>query len=252
MRFFLDLSYWGTNYNGWQNQQKQKNTRCVQRVIEQSIFTLTRTVHELVGCGRTDTGVHAIHYIAHTDSNEELDNPKFLYKLNNILPEDIVIHVIRKTHEKAHARFDALSRSYVYKLHLEKSPFPDLSFLYTYKIPDLEVLNKAVELLLDYRDFNSFCKTRTDVKTTLCNIESAYWIKNDSNEFEFHIKADRFLRGMIRLIVGMCLDVDRNKLTLDDVKKALDKKERLPRNWSVPAIGLFLCDIKYPEEIYKL
>jgi tRNA pseudouridine38-40 synthase len=252
MRFFIDLSYCGTNFNGWQNQEKQKHTRCVQQVIEEAFFIVTRVTHEITGCGRTDTGVHAIHYIAHTDSEIALDNTKLLHKLNQILPDDIIIHKIRKTKVNVHARFDAVSRSYVYKLHIEKTPFPVLSYLYTYKIPDLTELNKAANLLLNYQDFNSFCKTKTDVKTTLCKIESALWKMNDNNEFEFHITSDRFLRGMIRLIVGMCLDVDRNKLTLDDVRKSLEKKERLPRNWSVPAIGLFLCDIKYPEDIYTL
>jgi tRNA pseudouridine38-40 synthase len=172
-----------------------------------------------------------------------------LVKINTLLPEDIVIHDIFKVKDSAHARFDAVSRSYSYHIHLSKSPFPELSFHYFYKKPQLHILNEAAGLLLKYQDFNTFCKTKTDVTSTICNITKANWIMIDEDHLEFQISADRFLRGMVRLITGMCLDVDRGKLNLDEVRYALENKSRLPRHWSVPALGLFLKDIEYPDTI---
>ncbi|MFZ1705177.1 MAG: tRNA pseudouridine(38-40) synthase TruA [Saprospiraceae bacterium] len=252
MRFFIDLSYCGNQYNGWQSQKKQSNSRCIQQIIEETLFTLTREKHNIVGCGRTDAGVHAKHFMAHVDSSSQLDTKIFIDKCNKLLPLDIVIHHIFESEAASHARFDAVSRSYVYKIHLEKTPFPELSFHYFYKKPDLANLNAAAQILLNYSDFFTFCKTRVDVKTTLCKIESAYWVQIEEDKYEFHITADRFLRGMVRLIVGMCLEVDRGKLTLATVQHSLENKIRLPRQWSVPAIGLFLQQIKYPDSIKKM
>lgn len=251
MRFFIDLSYCGTRFNGWQNQDVKTNARNVQTVIETALTTLTREKHDIVGCGRTDTGVHAKHFIAHTDSKIRLDSPVFLSKLNRYLPDDIVIHGIKPVSETAHARFDAVSRSYIYYLHTEKSAFPKLSFLYSYKKPNLDTLNKAASLLLGQDDFYTFCKTKTDVKTTRCNITDARWYQRDETNYEFHITGDRFLRGMVRLIVGMCLDIDRGKLTIPQVQEALQSKKRLPRHWSVPAIGLFLHSVQYADNFTK-
>lgn len=249
MRFFIDLSYCGTNFNGWQSQRKQGTSRCVQSILEQALTTLTKQPHEVTGCGRTDTGVHARHYIAHTDSDFLLSEPFFADKLNRFLPDDIVIHSIFAVPETAHARFDAVRRSYVYYIHLEKSPFPDLSYYYAFHRPSLEKLNQAASLVLGNHDFFAFCKTKTDVKTTLCTIFRAEWIQESENKLAFHITGDRFLRGMVRLIVGMCLDTDRGKLTLDQVNEALRTKTRLPRSWSVPADGLFLHTIEYPSRL---
>lgn len=248
-RYFLVLSYCGTKFNGWQSQNGQLGSRCVQEVLENSFFTLTRNHHDITGCGRTDTGVHAKRYIAHVDSNSDLSDRRFLVKINTLLPEDIVIHDIYKVKDSAHARFDAVSRSYSYHIHLSKSPFPELSFHYFYKKPQLHILNEAAGVLLKYQDFNTFCKTKTDVTSTICNITKANWIMIDEDHLEFQISADRFLRGMVRLITGMCLDVDRGKLNLDEVRYALENKSRLPRHWSVPALGLFLKDIEYPDTI---
>lgn len=249
MRYFIDLSYCGTNFNGWQSQHTQANSRCVQSVVEQALTILTKQSHEVTGCGRTDTGVHAIHYRAHTDSDFLLSEISFINKLNRFLPDDIVIHHIFPVDESAHARFDAINRSYVYHLHLEKNPFPELSYYYPFKKLSLEKLNQAASLIIGNRDFFAFCKTRTDVKTTICNVYKAEWILRGENKLEFHITADRFLRGMVRLIVGMCLDVERGKLTINEVAEALQTKNRLPRSWSVPAIGLFLHSIEYPSQL---
>lgn len=249
MRFFIDLSYCGSQFNGWQNQKHQQNSRCVQEVIENAFSTITRINHEVTGCGRTDTGVHARHYIAHIDSDILLSDPQVLYKINQFLPSDIVIHDIFRVKDDTHARFDAVSRSYSYHMHLLKSPFPQLSFQYPYEKPDVTLLQSAANILLTYQDFYPFCKTKTDVKTTKCSVSKAVWSQPSSDQYVFQITADRFLRGMVRLIVGMCLDVSRGRLTLDDVSHALDNQTRLHRHWSVPAIGLFLENIQYPEGV---
>ncbi len=154
-RYFLVLSYCGTKFNGWQSQNGQQESRCVQEVLENSFFTLTRVQHDIVGCGRTDTGVHAKRYIAHIDSDIDLTDFRFLIKINTLLPEDVVLHDIFKVKDTAHARFDAVSRSYSYHIHLSKTPFPVLSYHYYYKKPRLEVLNEAAGLLLKYLDFNN-------------------------------------------------------------------------------------------------
>lgn len=252
MRFFIDLSYCGTKFNGWQQQKNQKNSRCVQDVLESSIFTLTRHKHEIVGCGRTDAGVHARHYIAHLDSELQLTDLKFIKKLNQILPEDIAVHSIYRVPEDAHARFDAISRTYSYSLHWEKSPFPLLSFEYKIGKPDLDKLQAASNLLLPFEDFNTFCKSHSDVKTTKCHITAAAWYEVTPTNLIFRITADRFLRGMVRMIVGMCLDVSRGRLSAEQVIQCLENRERLPRHWSVPAIGLILEDICYPNHIIAL
>lgn len=249
MRFFIDLSYCGSRFNGWQNQKHQKNSRCIQDTLETAFSTLTRIKHEITGCGRTDTGVHAKNYIAHTDSETDLSDPQFIYKVNQFLPEDIVVHQIFRVRDEAHARFDAVSRSYTYHLHLNKDPFPQLSFQYPYGRPDLQVLQLAAGILLLYEDFFPFCKTKTDVKTTKCKVSKAQWIQQAPDKFTFSITADRFLRGMVRLVVGMCLDVSRGRLTLEDVSDALRNQTRLHRHWSVPAIGLILENIRYPEDV---
>ena len=220
--------------------------------MESSISTLTRHKHEIVGCGRTDAGVHARHYIAHVDSDQPLTEPKFIKKLNQLLPQDIAVHSIWPVPSDAHARFDAISRTYTYSIHYDKIPFPVLSFEYKIGKPDLEKLQDAAHLLLPFEDFNTFCKSHTDVKTTKCHITSVSWHANTPTNFIFRITADRFLRGMVRMIVGMCLDVSRGRLSAEQVIQCLENRERLPRHWSVPAIGLFLEDICYPNHLVAL
>ena len=213
--------------------------------MENALFTFLRQKVDITGCGRTDKGVHARDYIAHFDIAPLDEIPTLIFRLNKLLPIDIAVHDIIQVTEDAHARFDATSRSYEYHLHTEKSPFDIHSFYYTYDTPNIEILNEVAELMLDHVDFTTFCKFHTDVKTMNCHITESRWEKI-GNQYIYRIKADRFLRGMIRLIVGVCLQVSRGKLTIEEVKTAMSEKRRTGQDWSVPAEGLFLCDIKYP------
>ena len=242
-RYFIRLSYCGTAYNGWQS-QPHAQTKTIQRTIEHVLTTLIRKEVAIVGCGRTDTGVHAKNYVAHVDIPNGIDIKNLVYRANKLLPGDIAIHEIIPVTGQAHARFDAISRSYEYHLHTAKSPFEPFSYYYYYDEPDLEKLNAAASLLPKYTDFTTFCKLHSDVHTMNCKLTESIWIKN-GDTYIYKVTSDRFLRGMIRLVAGMCLQVSRGKLTLDDVRYAMDKRCRLPQDWSVPAIGLVLCDIRY-------
>ena len=242
-RYFIRLSYQGSRYNGWQI-QPHIGTITVQGMIEESLRTLLQEKVELTGCGRTDAGVHARDYFAHFDASN-LDVVALMYKMNRMLPDDIAIHDIMPVHDTAHARFDAISRAYQYTLHTAKLPFEHESFYYTYDTPILAKLNEAAILLLDFHDFETFCKSKSDVKTTLCSISESFWVQ-DGHSFKYRITSDRFLRGMIRLVVGMCLNVSRGVVSMQEVRDALTSKKKLDMNWSVPPDGLMLCDIKYP------
>ena len=245
MRYFVRLSYKGTAYFGW---QRQPNQISVQQILEECFSLLLRIPVELVGCGRTDTGVHAKHYVAHFDTVQELSND-FVYKCNKLLPNDIVIHHVAVVAPNAHARFDAISRSYVYCLTTVKDPFHiDTSWFYPYADKtDWSLVQAAAALLPTYKEFFPFCKSNTDVHTMRCDIRVSEWKQDldNPNIWKYHVEADRFLRGMIRLIVGMCLSVGRGQMSLDQVNHALIHQERLPKALSVPASGLFLKDIQY-------
>lgn len=245
MRYFLELSYCGSKYNGWQSQAKSKAIT-IQTVLESALSTLLREEIPVTGCGRTDAGVHASHYFAHFDTDRLKEDVGIINKLNKILPPDIAIHNIHPVHNTAHARFDAISRSYKYHLHIHKSPFHPYSFYYRYEKPDLEILNNAASLLLKVKDFATFCKTHTDSKTTFCDIRESYWVKSVADEYTFNITGDRFLRGMVRLIVGMCLNVSRGKISIETAENAITKGIRTGQDWSAPPEGLFLCNIQYP------
>jgi tRNA pseudouridine38-40 synthase len=246
-RYFIRLSYCGIDYNGWQS-QPHPGTVTVQDTIEGVLSTLLRQKANIVGCGRTDTGVHARDYVAHFDVNGDLDRETIVYKANKLLPKDIAIHEIYPVREGAHARFDAVSRSYQYHLHTAKSPFEPYSFYYIYEKPNLEKLNAAAGILLEYTDFTTFCKLHSDVKTMHCKLSQSLWIR-EGDKFIYQVTSDRFLRGMIRLIVGMCLNVSRGKLTISSVRDALETQSKLPLEWSVPAEGLILTDICYDNDI---
>lgn len=244
-RYFIKLSYDGTNYHGW---QKQANTTAtVQQEVEAALIKLIRLEEGIMGCGRTDAGVHARGYVAHFDS-DEIDIKHVVYKLNIMLPSDIVILDIEEVKEDLHARFHATSRSYVYHFKRKKNPF-DNRFKWRYSFGeqfDLKLLAAAAELIKKYDHFDTFCKLGSDNKSTKCIIEECYWKYDERNDtYSLYITANRFLRGMIRLIVGMCVNVMRGKLTLNEVKEALDKQEKLKLNYSVPANGLCLYNIKY-------
>lgn len=245
MRYFLKLSYRGTKYNGW---QIQPNAPSVQQRIVDGLSMILRTPVEITGCGRTDTGVHARDYIAHFDY-EGIFPDDFLKRINKQLPEDIVISAISEVSSTAHARFDATHRAYEYHIVLSKTPF-DIDTAYHFpfaKDLDIEKLQAAAALLLGYEDFFPFCKTNTQVKTMRCQLYRSAWeIDKEKGRMVFHIAANRFLRGMVRLIVGMCLNVATGKVTLKAVKNAMDTQTRLPKSLSVPPHGLYLVDIRYP------
>ncbi len=244
MRYFTELAYNGTNYNGW---QKQPNAASVQETIEQALSTILGTEIEIVGCGRTDTGVHASQYFMHFDF--EGNFPKaFLNRVNKFLPQDIAIRQIFEVEESAHARFDAIRRSYEYHLFFEKNPFEIKTawhFPFAEK-PRFELVQEAAALLTKFGEFAPFCKTNNDAKTMECDLMHSEWVVDEkTGRWVYHISANRFLRGMVRLIVGMCLNVGLGKISPDSVRQALEQQTSLEKSWSVPAHGLFLTEVKY-------
>jgi len=247
-RYFLQLSYKGTRYHGW---QVQPNAVSVQEVIENALSTILRENIQVVGAGRTDTGVHASYFILHFEVQKTIpENFDLTYKLNSFLPEDIAVQQCRPVADDAHARFSAVSRTYHYFISTVKDPFAaETSYRYLLLL-DVEKMNEAAKMLLDYDDFTSFSRLHTDVKTNNCKIFEAYW-KTEETQLVFVIKADRFLRNMVRAIVGTLLEVGQGKLNLDEFREVIDKKDRGVAGASAPPHGLFLVDIEYPEGIYK-
>lgn len=245
MRYFIELAYNGTRYNGW---QRQPDSPSVQQTIEEGLELLLRVPCPIMGCGRTDTGVHAAHYIAHFEYESELGIPENLtFKINRVLPPDIVIRRIVPVHEKAHARFGAVSRSYRYYIAKEKSPFKQDTCYDCFFFDKIDVakMQEAADLLLHYQDFTTFCKTGSQENTKVCIITHAQWEQTEQG-LEFYISANRFLRGMVRLIVGECLNIGLGKTTVAQMRNALETNTRLHKALTVPARGLFLTDIKYP------
>ncbi len=242
-RYRLDLAYNGTDYSGW---QIQPNAPTVQATIEQAMSVWFREPIAVVGCGRTDAGVHASKYVLHFDHENKGIGSDDLYHLNQILPSSIALHSIDMVAEDFHARFDAKQRGYTYFLSTKKDPFKeDVSFYYPrIQIQQLDLLNQAAAMLLQYDDFSTFCKTGSDVEHKLCKLTTAYW-KSSHDGLEFHITGNRFLRGMVRLIVGMCLRVAEGKITLQDLAEAMETQAPLNHAWSVPAKGLFLAEVSY-------
>ncbi|MDR0960949.1 MAG: tRNA pseudouridine(38-40) synthase TruA [Mediterranea sp.] len=242
-RYFLYLAYDGTAYNGW---QIQPNGTGVQEILMRALATLLQCDTELTGAGRTDTGVHASLMVAHFDSPVPLDEVAFADKLNRLLPPDISVFRLRAVQPDAHARFDATSRTYHYYITTQKSPF---FRTYRYRLfhkPDIERMNEAAAVLTEYTDFTSFSKLHTDVKTNNCRITHAAWTQVDAHTWVFTITADRFLRNMVRAIVGTLLEVGRGKLTVDDFRRIIGQKDRGCAGMSVPGHALFLTDITYP------
>lgn len=245
MRYFLECSYNGSAYAGWQS---QPNGTGIQTVIEEQLQILLRQPVEIVGCGRTDAGVHASGYFAHFDWR--LPFPEhFPVRLNKLLPPDISLDAIHPVHPDAHARFDARQRRYKYHIHMRKDPLiggPSWYYPFAHS-PDVRLLNEAASLLLEYTEFAPFCKTGTDAKTRTCHLTESFWIADRTgSRLTYWVTADRFLRGMIRLIVGMCLRVSEGKLTIDDVRLAMDSQTLLEGSWSVPPDGLTLTGVRYP------
>ncbi len=245
MRYFAEIAYNGKAYVGW---QVQPNGMSVQQMINEALSTILNDKIEVVGCGRTDAGVHASRFFLHFDYDGKF--PKaFLNRLNKFLPDDIAFYDLFEVGNDAHVRFDAYLRSYEYHMILRKNPYEiNTAYYYPYpELPDLDKMNKAAALLLDYSEFKPFCKTNSDAKTMICQLSKAEWMKQDDFRWIFHISANRFLRGMVRLIVGMCINVGRGKMELDAVKKALDEQSMLHPSYSVPASGLYLTEVKYPK-----
>ena len=243
MRYFIELQYLGTNYHGW---QVQPNAISVQQVIENALSTLLRENIKIVGAGRTDAGVHAKQMFAHFDAISNIDKTAILDRLNAFLPKDISILSVFQVEKDAHARFDAISRSYEYHIYLGKNPFSiEASWqIYNPKL-DIDAMNKAASILLDYTNFKSFSKTHTDVHTYNCTITEAKWIRKDNNLI-FYITANRFLRNMVRAIVGTLYNVGIGKISVDAIHTILQSEDRSKAGFSVPAKGLFLTKITYP------
>jgi tRNA pseudouridine38-40 synthase len=239
-RYALNLSYDGSNYNGY---QIQPNGVTVQETIEKSLFTILREKISVVGCGRTDTGVHASEYFLHFDAPNSL-NKDFLKKLNGILPSDIAVKEVVKVHKDWHARFDAVKRSYIYRTHIHKSPFLMGQSHRLFTKPDIESMNKACELLLGEKDFECFSKVKTEVNNFICTVYSAKWEKI-GEEYVFEISANRFLRNMVRAIVGTLLDIGYQKTSVEAFQNILSSKDRSKAGYSVPANGLYLSKIEY-------
>ena len=247
-RYFIELAYKGTHFHGW---QVQPNALSVQQSLEKALSVILREPVSVTGAGRTDTGVHASYFVAHFDTlDTNLDHPDFVHKLNSFLNKDIVVFGISKVSPEAHARFDAISRTYQYHLNLRKDPFALETSWYFFRQPDLEQMNVANRILFEYTDFTSFSKLHTEVKTNNCKIYRAEWTQLGTNLI-FTVKADRFLRNMVRALVGTILEVGLGKIDLEEFRKIIEKKDRSAAGLSVPPQGLFLTDIEYPEEIFK-
>ncbi|MCH7399818.1 tRNA pseudouridine(38-40) synthase TruA [Belliella sp. DSM 107340] len=245
-RYFIEIAYKGTNYHGW---QFQNNAVSVQETIDKAISILLRTPITIVGSGRTDTGVHASQQFAHFDFEGDLDEFDFLKKINSLLPRDIAIFSLRNVTPEAHSRFDAQWRSYVYKITQRKTPFEDELSWHYFRPLDFKKMNEAAAMLVPHQDFECFSKVKTDVSHFGCKIKEAFWEQNDQ-ELLFHITANRFLRGMVRAIVGTLTDVGENKLSKVDFQNILNSKDRNQAGSSAPAKGLYLCKVTYPERIF--
>lgn len=243
-RYFLEISYDGTSYHGW---QLQENAHAVQHEIDAALSALFKgNKIETLGCGRTDTGVHAKQFFLHFDLEKnpyELND--LVFKLNRILPRDIAVKNIFPVENDAHARFDATSRSYEYHIHFKKDPFLENRSYFLHYSVDVEKMNEAARLLVSTSDFTSFCKLNTDAKTMVCKLSEAVWIKNE-NGIVFHISADRFLRNMVRAIVGTLLLVGKDVISIDEFGEIIEKKDRGEAGESVPSCGLFLTKVTYP------
>ena len=243
-RYFLELAYNGTRYNGYQIQPTNPS---VQESIQNALsIVLRQDKIEITGCGRTDTGVHALQYFAHFNFDGIIP-PTLVRSLNALLKKDIIIYRCFPVDKNAHARFDASSRSYIYHIDIRPNPFRQET-AYFCPFPekiDKDLMQAAAKLLLQFNEFDTFCLVNTDAATRICDLRKSEWIFNEW-DWEYHVTSNRFLRGMIRLIVGMCLNVGRGKISLKEVEYALENKKALKQAWSVPASGLFLTDIKYP------
>ena len=242
MRFFIEFSYNGSNYHGWQRQPFQTS---IQERFEDCISKILSSNISLTAAGRTDTGVHAKKMFAHFDYDKEFDYLKTIHQLNSFLPNDISVRNIFRVNDDDHARFSAISRTYRYVLISRKDPFMQKrAYLLKNKL-DIKKMNEACKYLLSNDNFKSFSKSKTDVKTYICDIQEATWTQVDDDTFIFKIKANRFLRNMVRAIVGTLIEVGQNIITIDQFNDVILSKNRTKAGYSVPAHGLYLTDVEY-------
>lgn len=242
MRYFIEFAYNGKNYCGW---QYQPHSPSVQETLNKALSTLLRKEIDVVGAGRTDTGVHATQMFAHFDYENTINGPELTKRLNAFLPQDIVVYRFIPLHDEAHARFDATSRTYEYHIHTFKDAFVHEGSWYNFHHLDVEKMNDAAKILFEYIDFKCFSKTHTDVKTFNCKITEARWQQNGTR-LVFTITADRFLRNMVRAIVGTLVNVGLGKSSLNDFRQVIESRDRSAAGFSVPAHGLYLTKVKYP------
>jgi len=245
-RYFIELSYKGTNYHGW---QIQKNATGVQQLLNKALSLKTGGDIETIGSGRTDKGVHALQQFAHFDMSKGISEEHLAFQLNRVLPNDIVVKRIFEVNPGAHARFDAVSRSYQYKINRLKDPFLIDTSYYRRGDLDLSLLNQAAGLLIGTQDFESFSKVKTDVNHFRCTITRSEWIEEEDKIY-YYVTADRFLRGMVRTLVGTMLDIGSGKTSLEDLKRIIASLDRQKAGRAVPAHGLYLTQVKYPSDIF--
>ncbi len=241
MRFFIKFSYNGTNYYGW---QIQPNAISVQEVLNKALSTILNSKIDCMGAGRTDSGVHAKEMFAHFDFEATIDIENVIHKLNSFLPKDVVVFDIIKVQDDAHARFDAKKRTYEYNVNTFKNAFTENKSWYYHHQLDLDLMNQACAILLNHTDFQAFSKVNTEVNTFDCKIYDAFW-KKENNQIIFTISANRFLRNMVRAIVGTLIYVGLKKITLNDFNEIIKSKNRNKAGFSVPAHGLYLTKIEY-------
>ena len=247
-RYFIEFSYDGSLYHGF---QKQLNAITVQEIMENGISTILRDRIDIVSAGRTDTGVHAVNMFAHFDYDikSKIEESNFCHLLNRLLPADIVVIAIHKVKSDSHSRFDAISRTYNYYITDTKNPFNHKYRYYLSEELDYIMMNKASKILYEHQDFKCFSKSNTDVKTYNCKITNAEWVKSE-DDWKFIITSNRFLRNMVRAIVGTLIEIGRGKLEIDDLDKIIQSKDRRNAGYSVPAEGLFLKEIMYDKKIF--
>ena len=242
MRYFITLSYDGTRFHGW---QIQPNGISVQGELQRCLSLLIRQEIQVTGAGRTDTGVHARMMVAHFDTEASINCQQLRYRLNKILPNDIAIQHVEPVDNELHARFSATSRTYHYYIHTTKNPFLRHYSCELHYPLDFDLMNQAAAILLEYDDFGAFCKSHADVKTTLCQVTKAEWTQLSDDSWQFEITANRFLRNMVRAVVGTLIEVGRKRLSLQEFRKVIEGKRRTEAGESMPGNALFLERITY-------
>lgn len=246
MRYFITLAYDGTDFHGW---QIQPNGNSVQEELQKALSTLLRQTVAVVGAGRTDAGVHARKMVAHFDFDEALDCPQLAYRLNRMVPRSMAVYGVELVDDDKHARFSATKRTYHYYVHTRKDPFLRHYSCELHYDLDFALMNDAAAVLMEYSDFGAFCKSHSDVKTTICRVVAAQWHQTSPTEWYFEISADRFLRNMVRAVVGTLIEVGRHRLTIAEFRNVVEGRKRTAAGESMPANALFLEDVEYMRNL---